>query len=411
MKPQISVICKTGEQLPNVGRKRRLAIIVSHPIQYYAPLHQRLARRHDLVLKVFFTWHSAEAPVHDRGFQRMVAWDVPLTEGYDYEVIPNVASDPGTHHFLGLRNPTLVERVQAWGPDLVHVTGWAWHSHLMALRRFAKLGVPTFFRGDSHLLDRVSKGLSWYVKRAILRQVFAWPAAFLVVGTASHSYYEAFGVKADRLFPCPHSIDVQRFAHGADNFNREAAEWRELLGIAESDIVIVFSGKFEPKKRPIELMRAVQQLGDRRCVLIMVGNGELEEQVNAIAASEPKRFRVLPFQNQSRMPVVYRLGNLFVLPSAYGETWGLAVNEALACGRPVLVSDRVGCASDVVNSSCGRVFASDDPQAMLQSMAEMTEDAKTLEQMGTEAAKRAWAFDINVTETSLIEAVTRVCVQ
>lgn len=403
-----ATISRDRQSLAKGTGKIRLAIIVSHPIQYYAPLHQRLARRNDLDVKVFFTWHSAEAPVQDRGFGRPVAWDIPLTEGYAFELVSNVAADPGPHHFFGLRNPALVERVQAWSPDVVHITGWAWHSNFSALRTFAKRGIPILFRGDSHLLDSASQGPRWWIKQAVLRHVFTWPTAFLVVGAANRAYYEAFGVGADRLLPCPHSIDVRRFAEPSDEFERQAAQWRQQLGIESGSRVLLFAGKLERKKRPIELMRAVQALEDRNCVLILVGNGGQEEQVHALATNNPKRFRVLPFQNQSRMPIVYRLGDLFVLPSSYDETWGLAVNEAIACGRPVLVSNRVGCAADVVNSSCGRVVNSDDPDALVRSLAEMTADKEKLNDMGCAAAQRAWAFDIGLTETTLVEAAGRV---
>lgn len=391
------------------SQRTKLAIIVSHPIQYYAPLYQRLARRSDLSVKVFFTWHSGERAVEDRGFQRPIAWDIPLTEGYEWELAPNTASDPGTHHFFGLRNPSLIARVQSWAPDAVHITGWAWDSHLQALRVFSKAGVPTLFRGDSHLLDKATKGLRWWLKSAVLRQVFRWPAMFLTVGAANRSYCETFGVDPDRMFPCPHSIDVRRFAEPHDAWEREAAECRGQLGIAPGQKVLLFAGKFERKKRPVELMRAVQTIPDSSVVLVMLGNGELESEVKAIAASDPARFRVLPFQNQSRMPVVYRLGDVFVLPSLYGETWGLAVNEAMACGRPVVISDRVGCAQDVVDESCGRVFKANDFHALASALIELTTDTLRLQHMKKAAGQRAWAFDIGVTENSVVEAVGRIC--
>ena len=106
-------------------------------------------------------------------------------------------------------------------------------------------------------------------------------------------------------------------------------------------------------------------------MLVLVGAGELHAEIDRIAAAHPQRFRVLPFQNQSRMPIVYRLGDLVVLFSGYGETWGLAVNEALACGRPVLVSDRVGCAADVVDRGCGRVIAWNDFAALERAVTEL----------------------------------------
>jgi len=390
------------------ARPIKLAFIVSHPIQYYVPLYQALAARDDVAIKVFYTWHAAERPELDRGFGVPVAWDIPLLSRYSYELVANVSRDPGPHRFLGLRNPALVRRVEAWGPDAVHITGWAWLSHLMALRAFAKKGTPTLFRGDSHLLDESLRGLRWRLKRAILRRVFSWPSAFLVVGAANRAYYEAFGVGAERLLPCPHSIDVARFAEPADELERKAAAWRESLGIPGDHCVLLYAGKFERKKRPLELMQAVHRLGDAGVTLLMVGGGELELQVRALAAEYGQRVVVLPFQNQSRMPLVYRLGDLFILPSAHNETWGLAVNEAMACGRPVLVSDRVGCAQDVVDERCGWTFSAKGIQPLEQCIREISEHASQLPGMASAARKKASSFDLGATESSLINAIAAI---
>lgn len=385
----------------------RLAIVVSHPIQYYVPLYRRLAARGDLQLKVFFTLHAAAEPTVDRGFQQMFRWDIPLTEGYDWEYVPNTAADPGTHRFMGLRNPELVSRVLAWHPDTIHLTGYAWYSHLLALRAFHRRGVPVLFRGDSHLLDGTARGAVWWFKKTLLSRVFSWPAAFLCVGTANRAYYEAFGVEPERLFACPHSIDVGRLAGAADEAEAQARAWRAELGIPEQSKVLLFAGKFETKKRPVALMEAVRELLRPGLILVMVGDGELGDEVRRIAMRDPERFRVLPFQNQSRMPVVYRLGDLFVLPSAFGETWGLAVNEALACGRPVLVSNRVGCAADVVDGSCGRVFAVDDWSDFARALDDLFRDPARQRAMRAASVERARAFDIPVTEVATIDCLVR----
>ena len=377
---------------------------MSHPIQYYTPLYRRLAQRDDLALKVFFTWHSGEAAVEDRGFGLSVAWDIPLTEGYEFELVPNISFDSGTHRFWGLNNPSLVEQVTAWQPDAVHITGWAWSSHLVAMRAIRKLGIPVLFRGDSHLLSEIKAGPRWYIKRAVLRHVFSWPTAFLVVGQANRAYYEAFGVEAERLYACTHSIDVRRFAEPADALDRQAREWRRQLGLGTDRIVLLFAGKFDNNKRPIELMRAVQASLDQRLVLVMVGSGELSAEVKAAADANRDRFRVLPFQNQSRMPIVYRIGDLITLPSVR-ETWGFAVNEALACGRPVLVSDGVGCAADVIDASCGRVFSWAEPSSLPHALGEIIREPAQLSEMGRAAAKKAWCFDIRRTETEVLDTL------
>jgi glycosyltransferase involved in cell wall biosynthesis len=243
----------------------------------------------------------------------------------------------------------------------------------------------------------------------LLRRVFSWPTGFLVVGAANRAYYQRFGVDLPRLYPCPHSIDVRRFSEPAAAMEQEAARWRLELGIAPERKVLLYAGKFEPKKRPIELMRAVAQLRDSAVLLVMVGAGQLQGEINALAAADPSRFRVLPFQNQSRMPFVYRLGDIFVLPSAYGETWGLAVIEALACGRPVIVSDRVGCAADAIDSSCGWVFRWNDWAEFGALITKLAHDDSVLAAMRRGAFERARAFDVAVTEAALLSAVNSVC--
>jgi glycosyltransferase involved in cell wall biosynthesis len=394
--------CDPGSE--RVSRKR-ICFVVSHPIQYTVPLYQRLARRDDVAIKVFFTWHAGGKAVEDRGFGRAIAWDIPLTQGYEFEPVPNVAAAPGTDRLFGLRNPALLDRVMTWRPDVVHVTGWAWYSHLQLLRALHRRGVPTLFFGDSHLLDGKIGGPRWWVKSAVLRRVYSWPTACLYAGSANRAYFEVFGVPPQRLYPCPHAIDVGRFAEPAGRREEEAARWRSELGIAADRKVLLYAGKFEQKKRPTDLMRAFARLPDPSLMLVMVGSGELQAEIDAIAAADPARFRILPFQNQSRMPVVYRLGDIFVLPSAFGESWGLAVNEALACGRPVIISDRVGCAPDVVDASCGRIFPWNDWGEFGKTVAAMFGDPGKLAEMRRAAGARARAFDVGVAETAVVTAV------
>jgi glycosyltransferase involved in cell wall biosynthesis len=322
--------------------------------------------------------------------------------------VANVASDPGTHKFLGLRNPTLLDRVMSWRPDVVHINGWAWLSHLQLLHALNRRGMPTLFFGDSHLLDGNTNGPRWWIKSAVLRKAFSWPTGCLFAGSANRAYFETFGVPPRRLCPCPHVIDVSRFAEPAAQREEEAARWRSELGIAVDRKVLLYAGKFEPKKRPTDLMRAFAQLPNPSLVLVMVGSGELQGEIDAIAAGDPARFRILPFQNQSRMPIVYRLGNIFVLPSAFGESWGLAVNEALACGRPVIVSDRVGGAADLVDASCGRIFRSDAWSEFGKAVGALFSDRKKLVDMRHAASERARAFDVGVAETALVAAVDSV---
>ncbi len=385
----------------------RLAILVSHPIQYYAPLYRWLAKRDDMQVRVFFTWHGGERAQMDQGFGKNVAWDIPLTDGYEFEVVPNTACNPGTHHFCGLRNPSLVKSVLGWKPDAVHLTGYAWRSHLLALRALARRGVPVLFRGDSHLLDGRGAWWRWQVKRRLLRIVYKWPAVFLCVGRANRDYYRAFGVPETKLFDCPHSVEVERFAEPEEELERKAADWRKELGVGSEQRVLLFAGKFEDKKQPLPLMRAFLECEVENTILLMVGDGEHGTAVRELADRKPERIRVLPFQNQSKMPAVYRLGDLLVLPSAYGETWGLAVNEAMASGRPALVSDRVGCHPDVLKPGMnGDIFASGDWRDFQRKLTRLAR----MDWAGRRQEIKTWAknWSIEKTGDALVAAQARL---
>jgi glycosyltransferase involved in cell wall biosynthesis len=393
---------------PNRGTRPRLAFVVTHPVQYYVPVYQELARCDELEIRVFYTWHDGREAIWDSGFQQPIAWDLPLREGYPFEAVPNTARHPGTHHFWGVQNPGLLQRVLEWRPNAVHVSGYAFASHLRLMRALYHRGVPVLFRGDSHLLSPTPL---WkrMAKQILLRQIFRYPSLFLDVGLHNRRYYQHYGVDSSRLFHCPHSVDVERFRASADHFEAEARRWRGELGIGADDLVVLFVGKFEAKKQPLELMRVLAGWANPAVVCVLVGGGEFGPQISALAASHPARFRVISFQNQAAMPVVYRLGDLLVLPSIRWETWGLAVNEALACNRPALVSDQVGCAPELIQPGVtGQVFRAGDWSDFGSRLQSLTEDRARLRAMGLAAGKLASGFSIAVAARILVQAFLSV---
>jgi len=341
----------------------KLAVITSHPIQYYAPVFRALAESAAVDLRVFYTWSQAARGGHyDAGFSAAVSWDVPLLAGYAYQFVPNVAPKPGPTHFNGLVNPTLALDIEAWHADAVLVFGWAYRSHLLAMRRF-KGRIPVLFRGDSTLLDQGS----WWrtaLRRMYLRWVYRHVDLAIAVGSNSRDYFAWCGIPPARIAMAPHSVDTARF--GADSASREAraAAWRLALGIDTDSVVFLFAGKLQLKKDPSLLLEAFRLLPPGSH-LIYVGSGELEADLKAQARGLAA-VHFLPFQNQSAMPTVYRLGDVLVLPSrGPGETWGLALNEAMACARAVIASSKVGGARDLITAGeNGWTFAAGDRQSL-----------------------------------------------
>lgn len=387
----------------------KLAIISTHPIQYYAPVFRALALSATVTPRVFYTWsQTAEGPVFDPGFGASFAWDIPLRDGYDHVFVPNVAADPGCSHFKGIRNPSLTRDITAWGADAVLVYGWNLHSHLNALRHFSGK-IPVLFRGDSTLLDS-SGPMRTLARRLFLRWVYSHVDVAISVGQNNRDYYLWSGVSPKRITFAPHSVDTERFRDLGGDHAVRASRWREDLGIPADAVVVTFAAKFLPKKDPVLLLDAFLALKSS-AHLIFVGNGELETALRERARGLAN-VHFLPFQNQGDMPTVYRLGDVYVLPSrGPGETWGLALNEAMASGRPVIAGSRVGGARDLVEPAVtGWVFESGNGLDLTHVLGDaLALGQGGLRRMGEEARKLIAGWSSQAAADSIAAAAALAC--
>ena len=347
----------------------RLAVVLSHPTQYYSPWFRWLRAHTELEFRVFYLWEAGVTAQADPGFRRTFKWDVDLLSGYDHEFVPNVADQPGTEHFRGLRNPTLTTRLAAWKPDAVLLFGYAYATHLRLIMWARSRGLPLIFRGDSHFLGRTAPGWS---RTLLLKLLYRQFAAVTYVGQANRDYFATLGVPSRKLFFAPHSVDHGLFDATRPDHRAAAASLRAQLGIAASTRVVLFAGKFVAAKQPRELLDAFLALNLPDAALVLVGDGPEKSALQERAQSaSPGQVHFLPFANQSEMPARYLLADIFVLPSrGLYETWGLAVNEAMHMGVPCLVSDRVGCQRDLVtDGETGWVFRAEHPAVLREKLA------------------------------------------
>jgi glycosyltransferase involved in cell wall biosynthesis len=351
---------------PPPAPKSRLAVVLSHPTQYYSPWFQWLRSNTALEFRVYYLWDFGVTRQLDPQFGTAIKWDVDLLSGYDSEFVPNVARRPGAEHFWGFNNPGLSRQLARWRPDALLLFGYKWASHLRAVRWARLNGVPILFRGDSNLIGRPSPRLRVLLP---LRLLFAQLASFLYVGSANRDYFTRFGVPDRKLFFAPHSVNAAHFDRSSRPTIESAEKLRRELGLSAKTKVVLFAGKLVQGKQPMELLKAFLNLRPADTALVFVGDGPEKERLTSFASDSgaapsgnPVHF--LPFANQSEMPARYLLADIFVLPSL-GETWGLAVNEAMHMGVPCIVSERVGCQRDLVtHGETGWVFDSGDPHAL-----------------------------------------------
>lgn len=357
--------------------KTRLAIISTHPIQYYAPVFKLLSEH--ITLKVFYTWgEEVLKQKYDPGFNKVIEWDIPLLNGYDYLFSKNIAEDPGSHHKNGIINPHIISEITDFNPTSILIYGYNYHSHLQIIKHFYKK-VPLYFRGDSTLLDNESF-LKKILKKIYLQWIYHHFNTIFYVGEANKAYFKNYGVKEDQLIFSPHAIDNERFCKPT---NSELI--RQQLGATDKDMVILFAGKFEDKKNPMLLLQAFIELNHPNAYLLFVGNGNLEPELKRLAESSNNTSRIFfeDFKNQSQLPAYYQACDIFCLPSkGPGETWGLAINEAMAAGKAILASDKVGCTRNLVfNHQNGMTFTSNNLKELSQFLSSLL-DKKKLIKMG-----------------------------
>lgn len=396
----------------------KLAIITTHPIQYNAPLFKLLATRNKIDIKVFYTFSQALQQFADPDFQQSIQWDIPLLEGYQWEAVQNKASKPSSKNFFGVKNPSLISKIKKYNPDAILVYGWNHLSHFRVMHRFKGM-VPILFRGDSNLIDyhttssrgvqRLSKLFKFRLRTVFLRYIYRYIDYALFVGTHNKAYYLHHGLKESHLIFAPHAVDNNHFQDNQErNLPGKAQQWRHELNIPNNELVILFAGKFEPKKNPGILIEAVIQINEElkekskendklsaiSYQLLLVGSGISEPQLRN-QAKDHSYIHFLPFQNQSKMPIVYHLADIFCLPSqGPNETWGLALNEAMACSRPAIASDKVGAAIDLIDpGKNGYIFQSGNVDDLVDKISKM--NSKSIcQHMGHQAQNKIknWSY-------------------
>lgn len=384
-------------------RKNRLAIFATHPIQYQVPWFQKLAVQDQIDLKVYFAL-LPDARQQGTGFGKAFQWDIPMLEGYSWTALENVRRKPELSSFWGVSTPNVHRVLRGDRPDAVLLTGWNALPLMQALWASRRLAIPRIARGESNALRSRP---SWV--RFIHPRLLAQYDAFLAIGKANRDFYLANQVPESRIFSAPYFVDNARFAAAASAAQR--VQQRQRWNVRKDAVCFLFAGKLESKKRILDLVSALAPAAsDGRPVhLLVVGSGVLMEEAKVLAARERVPTTFTGFLNQTELPQAYATADCLVLPSDYGETWGLVVNEAMACGLPAVVSDRVGCGPDLVeNDVTGMVFPFGDVGALRLMLRSLAAKPTLLAEMGARARERVARYSVGAAVAGTLEAVRYV---
>ncbi|HUT53013.1 MAG TPA: glycosyltransferase family 4 protein [bacterium] len=383
----------------------KVKYVNTHVIQYLAPLIQRLAALEGIELKVIYGTDAGALTYYDRDFGKEIAWDRPLLTGYKYSVLHPGA--PLRGGFMGIKGYGLAKLLSPRDTDVVIVHGCYNHLYLMATLTALARNIPLLYRTETHALIK-SRPAFKFLKPLFLHPLFRRVDGHLAIGTLNRQYYLDLGVRPERIFWAPYSIDTAFFGHQtltpADLRAKEQG-----IGLEPGTFRVIFVGKIIGVKRPADVIEAVALMPSRQAVeVIFVGDGKLRPALEQLAESRAVRAHFLGFRNQSELPGLYALADVIVQPSEH-EPWGLVINEAMTAGLAAVVSDVVGCGPDlVIEGRSGSICGVGDTTAMARSLEKMASDPDYLQRLKQGAAEMVKACSMDRTLEGYREAIQAV---
>lgn len=383
----------------------RLALLASAPVYYHTPLYRRLAADPRLDFTAIFA-STAGVRRSDVGFGKPVAWDVDLLNGYRNCFLRRADRNAiaGSSPFF-LRDPDIVYRLVRKKYEVLWLHGYNSVTHALAAVAQKAIGGKLLFREEQTLLHRRAL-LKALTREVLLRSLYRQGAA-MYIGTRNREWFSHLGVPPERLFSTPYTVDNDELQAAGRELAGRKEKLKQRFGLPpDAGPVILTVMRLVPKKQPLFLLEAFRRARERsRCCLLVVGSGPLEAEMRAAARNTPD-VHFAGFLNRSEIPSAYACADVFALASRLHETWGLVVNEAMNFHLPILVSDKVGCAVDLVeHGGNGFVASASDVEDFAGRMKQLVEDAALRHRLGSASLARISAWHFDDTAQGAIEAV------
>ena len=330
----------------------RVAHLISHPIQYYVHLYRAISLLPEIELTVYYFSDVSVESYFDQGFQKEIKWDIDLLGGYKSVFLKTGKGGKKKYGFFRKPDWSFLFELSQQRYDVIWVHGYQ-DINIFGAKVIAFIQQKVFLvREDQTLLEPRSRTML-LIKRLLFRLFFFGSrSGGLFTGINSREHFKYFGVKDIRLFPACHCVDDVTFTKNFQQLKLDRKKIRNDFGILDDAPVVLFSGKLIDKKQPLRLIEAFARVVEKnKCWLLIVGDGPLLEKAKDLSSSLGIDDRVVfaGFLNQQDLSRAYISADLFVLPSLMHETWGLVVNEAMHFSLPIIVSDHVGCAPDLVH--------------------------------------------------------------
>jgi glycosyltransferase involved in cell wall biosynthesis len=393
----------TNDASMHLRRKLRLAYVVTHPIQYQAPLLRRLALEPDIDLTVLFASDHSVRGYRDEGFGgARVKWDIPLLQGYRYEFLPTIRAATWTGFWAPI-NRGFYAAFRKGKYDVIWLHGYWSINSIFAMIAAKLLGIPLLLRAEGTLIDRRRSRLRLAIKRIFFSIACDFIDGVLPVGTRNRDYWLHYLGPQFPSFMTPYAVNNAYFEEMAARASHSREEFRQNLGLEKGRAIVLYASKLMERKRCVDLINAYlgigTEAGGKRPYLLIVGDGPERARCEAMVREAGDSSTLFfGFQNQSQMAKFFDLCDVFVLPSV-DEPFGLIVNEVMNAGRAIIVSDQVGCQPDLIEDGLtGKVFPAGDVLALRSAIESLLGDSTLRNVLGSRGLDRIklWSFEDDI---------------
>lgn len=379
----------------------RLAIVISHPIQHFAPLYQELAKYEGLDFKVFFLAENGARTYYDEQFSIDIKWDVPLTDGYPHEFL-HIDRVVKKFHFFSMDSRRLVPALKQYAADVIWLHGYAQLGNCRVLCSSLR-NKQIIYSSDSNLAD-IRYGWFGLIKRWYIKLFFSQCDYFLSISSSNRRYLKHYGVPDPAIVDTSFPVDIKRFVIERANLSEHlATEFRHQLDIPEGAKIILFAGKMVAHKGPKTLLEAIAML-DQKVYAVFLGNGELMAQLIALAEDlgVDQNTRFAGFVNQGELAAYFELADLFVFPSLK-EPYGAVAAETLPFGLPIIAADCVGAiGSAIIEGKNALLFHTGDSQHLCSQIRVLLNNPDLFDSFGRASTELAMAHDKSVMARDIV---------
>ena len=343
----------------------KLAILVTHPIQYFVPIFKLLGSKDFLDCKVFFGCKQGLENSFDKDFGISFRWDVNLLDGYK-NIFINSKSIESLKGFSGMYYAfKAYKKINEYKPDHILIFSYSPIFILFSTLLLSNHRYSLFLRAETSDIAAERSKIKSFIRNIFLKNYYKNFSHFFPIGTNSENHYLSKGIVKNKLSKVLYSVDFEYFQNQFKYWSPKRDFLREELCIPSDDHVIIFSGKIAIQKNPmiiVEALKLLQKETTDKIWILVVGDGNLK---NVFQDSLKKilnnRVIFTGFTPQSLIGKYYTISDSLILPSSTGETWGLVVNEAIQFGKRIIISNKVGSSNDLFfDNDIGYVFKSND---------------------------------------------------